>query len=155
MTTHTAGTSKGQSAAKATKQAASSSAVGSTVEDPKSGYDDVIVPDESADTATTASEGPSRDKPAGAVPGRAGQDDAEPEATMPGGTAKAGGEEGSGIEAQAHGSGAKQKQLDASPSAGRKRNAAGKSHASPAGPSPEQPSRMLPKRQCKLNFTPK
>lgn len=129
---------------KTPSKAASASASGSKSKDAKSGFDDVVVPDESG-------AGPSGGNAQGAVPGRAGQDDDEPEATLPGGTATEGAESGP---SKAHTSDNKQKQLDWSAAASRKRKANGGAHAlhGDNGHSAKQPTRTPPKRQCKLKF---
>ena len=145
--------------AKASQQAASPSASAGKAEAPKAGFDDVIVPDDSPDAARAVSDraGPSKDAASGAVPGGAGQDDAEPEATLPGGTATEDAKSGSKAEsgkAEDHAHGVKQKRLDWSAAAGKKRKADGESNASHIGLLPDQPTRTPPKRQCKLKFTP-
>lgn len=140
--------------AKASHQAAAPSASAGKTKAPKSGFDDVVVPDDSADAAKVILDGagPNKDTGTGVVPGGAGQDDAEPEATLPGGTATEDTPAGSKAEfgkAADHVHDAKQKRLDWSAAAGKKRKADGDSNA---GLPPEQPTRTPPKRQCKLKF---
>lgn len=89
----------------------------------------------------------------GAMPSNARQDVAEPEATLPGGTVT----EGAHAEpsrSQGGNGGAKQGRLDWSAAAGKKRRASGGvqavSHVAGHG---QQPSKPLPKRQCKLKLS--
>ena len=87
----------------------------------------------------------------GAFPDGAEQDDEEPEATLPGGTATEGSKSS---RKQDHSTDTKQKKLDwTAASAGRKRK--GGSMQSPArtGVLPKQATRTPPKRQCKLKLT--
>ncbi len=165
------------------QQAASGEASGTQTKEPQSGFDDLTVPDDSDDIHVARSDatgaGPSGAPDAradssgpgqganqglGAVPVRAGpgalpdgadQDDAEPEATLPGGTAR--GKSKSGLNGQtAQASEAKQKKLDwSAATVGRKRKV-GSESKSPAKVDklPTQPVRTTPKRQCKLKLAP-
>ena len=165
------------------QQAASGQASGTQTKEPQSGFDDVTVPDDSDDMHIVRSDatgaGPSGAPDAradssragqdanqglGAVPVRAGpgafpdgadQDDAEPEATLPGGTAR--GASKSGLNGQkAEASGAKQKKLDWTAATGGRKRKAGSESKSPAKVDklPTQPVRATPKRQCKLKLAP-
>jgi hypothetical protein len=172
-----------QAQASTAQQAASGEPFGTQTKEPQSGFDDVTVPDDSDDMHIARSDatgaGPSGAPDAragpdsagqganqglGAVPVRAGpgafpdgadQDDAEPEATLPGGTARGGSKSAlNGQTAQA--SDAKQKKLDWSAAAGGHKRKAGSESKSPAKADklPTQPVRSTPKRQCKLKLAP-
>ncbi len=172
-----------QAQANAAQQAASGEASGTHTKEPQSGFDDITVPDDSDHMHIARSDanraGPSgapdvradsnragqgANQALGAVPVRAGpgafpdgadQDDAEPAATLPGGTAKGGWKSGSnGQTAQAYN--AKQKKLDWTAANGGHKRKAGSESKSPAKADmlPTQPVRTTPKRQCKLKLTP-
>ena len=172
-----------QAQASTAQQAASGEASGTQTKEPRSGFDDVTVPDDSDDMRIARSDadgaGPSGAPDAradsnragqganqglGAVPVRAGpgvfpdgadQDDAEPEATLPGGTARGKSKSGSnGQKAQA--SDAKQKKLDWTAATGGHKRKAGSESKSPdeVDKLPTQPVRTPPKRQCKLKLAP-
>lgn len=140
-------------------QAASSLAAHSTSsKDPPSGFTDVLMPRESDSGASAAaSNGVGAEGNQGAVPSNARQDAAEPEATLPGGTATEGAHAEPG---RSHGGevrvGAKQRRLDWSAAVGKKRKAHGGVQApmSRVGDPSQQPG-PLPKRQCKLKLSSK
>ena len=172
-----------QAHASTAQQAAPGEASGTQTKEPQSGFDDMTVPDDSDNMhvarSDTTGAGPSgapgakansnrtgqgANQGLGAVPVRAGpgvfpdgadQDDAEPEATLPGGTARGGSKSGlNGQTAQA--SEAKQKKLDWTAATGGHKRKAGSGSKSPAkaGMLPIQPVRTTPKRQCKLKLVP-
>ena len=128
-------------------------AAGSSSKDPGSGFTDVVMPPESIGGAATASHQAGDEGNQGAVPGNARQDAAEPEATLPGGTATAGAHTKPGNSHTANVD-ASQKQLDWSAAAGKKRKANGAAQAkSCAGSQPQQLTKSLPKRQRKLKLS--
>lgn len=133
-----------QSQATIPPQEATASAAGSSSKEPKSGFDDVVMPQEWTGAATAASDKTSDADSQDGIPGNARQDAAEPEATLPGGTATEGGNAGSG-KSHSIPLDAKQRRLDWSAATGNKRKAAGDLRATCAKP--------LPKRQCKLKLS--
>lgn len=166
-----------------TVQAASGEASGMHTKEPRSGFDDMTLPDDSDHTHVARSDadgaGPSgapdvradsnrtgqgANQGLGAVPVMAGpgvfpdgadQDDVEPEATLPGGTARGGSKSGSNGQT-AHASDAKQKKLDWTAATGGHKRKAGSESKSPAKGDilPTQSVRTTPKRQCKLKLAP-
>ena len=133
-------------------QAASASAAGSNSKDPGSGFTDVVMPRESTGGAASASHQARDEGKQGSVPGNAGQDAAEPEATLPGGTAT-GGPHAKPEQSHSVNVNAKQRQLDWSAAAGKKRKACGVAQAASCiDDKPRHPTRLLPKRQCKLKM---
>ncbi|KAA6427658.1 MAG: 6-4 photolyase, partial [Trebouxia sp. A1-2] len=142
-----------------TVQAASGEASGMHTKEPRSGFDDMTLPDDSDHTHVARSDadgaGPSgapdvradsnrtgqgANQGLGAVPVMAGpgvfpdgadQDDVEPEATLPGGTARGGSKSGSNGQT-AHASDAKQKKLDWTAATGGHKRKAGSESKSPA-----------------------
>lgn len=136
---------------------AASSLAASGNSDPASGFTDVLIPSEpTSGAAAGTSHGAGEEGNQGAVPSNAGQDAAEPEATLPGGTATEGAPAGprkSGGKSQV---GAKQGRLDWSAAAGKKRKAGGGvqavSHVADQG---RQATKPLLKRQCKLRLSSK
>ena len=136
-------------------QAASSLAgSSSSSKDPPSGFTDVLMPRESTSgAAAAASPGAGAEGSQGAVPSNARQDAAEPEATLPGGTATEGAHAGPG-RSQGGSGRAKQRRLDWSAAAGKKRKAGGGVQAvSHVGDQGRQATKPLPKRQCKLRLS--
>ena len=110
------------------------------------------MPREPDAAATAASQGLSNDKVAGVNAADARQDAAEPEATLPGGTATGVGEAGSD---KSHSTtrDAKQRRLDWSAAAGKKRKAAeGMPSRSDGLHIHQQLIKPPPKRQSKLNL---
>ena len=158
-------------------------ASGTQTKEPQSGFDDIKVPDHSDHMHIARSNangaGPSRAPharadsnragqganqglgavPVGAGPGAfpdgADQGDAEPEATLPGGTARGGSKAGSNGQT-APASDAKQKKLDWTAATGGHKRKAGSESNGPAKADmlPTQPVRTTPKRQCKLKLVP-
>lgn len=152
------------------QQAASGEAPGIKTKEPQSGFDDVVMPDETsgiqnnprspADRAgsSSANQGlgtipvnsvAGRFPEEGAFPDGAEQDDEEPEATLPGGTATEGSKSS---RKQEHPTDAKQKKLDWT-AAGRKRKGGNNQSPARTGVLPKQATRTPPKRQCKLKLT--
>ncbi|KAL3132986.1 hypothetical protein ABBQ38_006897 [Trebouxia sp. C0009 RCD-2024] len=126
------------------------SAAGSSSQEPKSGFVDVVMPREPDAAATAASPGPSDDKGPGAGGQDARQDAAEPEATLPGGTATGVGGTGSD-KSHSTARDAKQRRLDWSAAAGKKRKAGGGVQPMCDGlQSRQQLTRPPSKRQSKL-----
>lgn len=142
----------------ASPQLASASAAGSNSQDPKSGFVDVVMPCEPSAAAAATSSGPSDFQgPRGAVED-ARQDAAEPEATLPGGTATRGGSARRGRAAGTNKShitcDAKQRQLDWSAAAGSKRKTAGGlPSACDVLDTQQQLTKPLAKRQSKLKLS--
>ncbi len=159
-----------QNEATAPQQAASGEASGAKSKEPQSGFDDVIIPDDSngrqGPRAVVDGAGPSgppgaasngteasRNQGIEAFPQGADQDDAQPEATLPGGTVTGGSKNGAGRN-QAHASDTKQKKLDwSAAAAGHKRRAGSNESPGKAALSPGKATRTPPKRQCKLKLT--
>lgn len=136
--------------AMAPSQAASASAAGCSSKDPGSGFTDVVMPPESTGGAATGSHQAGNEGNQGAVPGSARQDAAEPEATLPGGTATEGAHTKPGKSHTANVD-AKQRQLDWSAAAGKKRKASGAAQAT--GNQLQHLTKSLPKRQRKLKLS--
>lgn len=128
-------------------------AAGSSSQDPKSGFVDVVMPREPDAAVTAAFAGPSDDKGPGADVQDARQDAAEPEATLPGGTATGVGDAGSD-KSHSTARDAKQRRLDWSAAArGRKRKAGGGVQPTNGGlHTQQQLTRPPSKRQSKLKL---
>ena len=143
---------RASSQATAPPQAASASAGGSNSKDPGSGFTDVVMPPESTGGAASASHQAPDEGDDRAVPGNARQDAAEPEATLPGGTATEGSHTEPGKNHSVNAD-AKQRQLDWSAAVGKKRKARGSAQAtSHAADQLQQSIKPLPKRQRKLKM---
>ena len=139
------------SQAVAPPQAASASTTGSNSKDAGSGFTDVVMPPETTAGAAPASH-QAHDE--GAVPGNARQDAAEPEATLPGGSATGGphAEPEKSHNAKVH---SKQRQLDWSAAASKKRKASGVTEAASHIDDQQQSTKPRQKRQCKLKVSTK
>lgn len=149
------GQPRASSQATAPPQTASASAISSNSKEPGSGFTDVVMPPESTGGAASASQQACDEGDQGAVEGNARQDAAEPEATMPGGTAT-GGLRAEPSKSHSVNVDAKQRQLDWSAAAGKKRKARGSSQAtSCVADQLQQSTKPLPnlKRQRKLKVS--